>query len=300
MQPDGSTSAASPHAAADRAKVLEQTLWNAAADTFADGPARVTAAAAEHLLERAEIGPGSRVIDICCGTAVATAALVRAGATALGVDFASRMIASADARGLNAQFQIGDAEALDVRVAEFDVAAVNMALLHVGDPLRALKEAHRALRPGGRVVWTFWARGGPAAAWTALDRAAEGRAGRASVEAIARDEAVALTEAAGFGAVEAAIAAVSAPIMDGSSALEEAARHSARLRAALDAADPAERAAWARDVQAEHDRLSRRRAQDRADILVVVGSKTERRGAGRGVRFGIVRKLLGSGEPSRG
>ena len=45
-----------------------------------------------------------------------------------------------------------DAEALRFEDQEFDVAVSLFALLHFPDPLVALKEIHRVLRPNGRLV----------------------------------------------------------------------------------------------------------------------------------------------------
>ncbi len=46
----------------------------------------------------------------------------------------------------------GDAERLPVRDGAFDGALVAFGIRNVGDPLAALREVHRALRPGGRFV----------------------------------------------------------------------------------------------------------------------------------------------------
>jgi demethylmenaquinone methyltransferase/2-methoxy-6-polyprenyl-1,4-benzoquinol methylase len=46
----------------------------------------------------------------------------------------------------------GDGEDLPLRGGLFDGALVAFGIRNVGDPLRALCEVHRALRPGGRFV----------------------------------------------------------------------------------------------------------------------------------------------------
>ena len=57
-------------------------------------------------------------------------------------------------RGLarRAQLAGGDGERLPVASGAFDAALVAFGIRNVSDPLAALREVHRALRPGGRFV----------------------------------------------------------------------------------------------------------------------------------------------------
>ena len=56
------------------------------------------------------------------------------------------------------EFREGDAEALPFPDGTFDAVVMNFGMLHLGRPDQALVEAHRVLRPGGRVGFTVWAR----------------------------------------------------------------------------------------------------------------------------------------------
>ena len=49
-----------------------------------------------------------------------------------------------------------NAEALEVADAEFDRAVCALGLMYPPDPLQALREMRRALRPGGRATATVW------------------------------------------------------------------------------------------------------------------------------------------------
>jgi ubiquinone/menaquinone biosynthesis C-methylase UbiE len=77
--------------------------------------------------------------------------------SALGIDASHDMLAVARANlskaGLNnAQVRHGDVYALNVPPKSFDVVAIHQVLHFLDEPARALSEAARALRPGGRLL----------------------------------------------------------------------------------------------------------------------------------------------------
>ncbi len=110
-------------------------------------------------VQAAGLRPGDSAVDVCCGTAdmlVRMARIVGAGGRAVGVDFAPGMLVLA-ARRLSrsapaAALICGDAEALPLRGASLDAATFAFGLRNVPRPDHALREAHRVLRPGGRLV----------------------------------------------------------------------------------------------------------------------------------------------------
>ena len=100
--------------------------------------------------------PGMRLLDAGCGPGTVTAGLARAVAPGevIGIDVAPGVLdharAHADEEGVeNVTFREGDVYALDHPDASFDVVYANQLLQHLTDPVRAIREMGRVLRPGG-------------------------------------------------------------------------------------------------------------------------------------------------------
>src|SRR5919112_2070836 len=73
-----------------------------------------------------------------------------------GVDLTPAMIElarqRADALGREVDLRVGDAQALDLPDAQYDTVVAMLALSSIPDERRALAEARRVLRPGGRLL----------------------------------------------------------------------------------------------------------------------------------------------------
>src|SRR5438128_11973897 len=106
------------------------------------------------LLDAAHVTKGTRLLDVACGPGYAAAAAL--GAIAIGVDFSSEMVEEARNRFPGIEFKEGDAEQLSFADSSFDAVVLNFGMLHLARPEQALAEAHRVLRPGGRVAFTVW------------------------------------------------------------------------------------------------------------------------------------------------
>lgn len=93
--------------------------------------------------------------DLGCGTGALSAALAPHVHTVHAVDASPAMLSAASARlaGLqNVQVHEGALEALPLDDDVLDVAVLMLVLHHVPDPLRALREVQRVLRPAGRLL----------------------------------------------------------------------------------------------------------------------------------------------------
>jgi SAM-dependent methyltransferase len=103
--------------------------------------------------------PGSRVLDIGCGTGATTiAAARRAGSEdrVTGIDISEPMLALARERaaraGIAAQFLRADAQTVALEPASFDSFISRFGVMFFGDPVAAFANLHRASRAGGTLT----------------------------------------------------------------------------------------------------------------------------------------------------
>lgn len=93
--------------------------------------------------------------DLGCGTGLVSTALAPFVSRVIAVDASDEMLAAARARlgdAANVELTTGVLEALPIESASLDAATMMLVLHHVPDPAAALSEAHRVLRPGGRLL----------------------------------------------------------------------------------------------------------------------------------------------------
>ena len=103
------------------------------------------------ILDNAHVGPGSRVLDVACGTGVLIPDYLTRGVAAVtAVDISPEMIRRARAKcgDPRVQFLCGDVETLDVG-RDFDAVVVYNAFPHFPDPERLVAHLSSLLRPGG-------------------------------------------------------------------------------------------------------------------------------------------------------
>lgn len=107
--------------------------------------------------------PGERVLDVACGTgAVARLAAQHVGPTGqvTGLELNPGMLAVARGlpppQGVPIAWQEGDAMAMPLAGAAFDVVLCQQGLQFFPDRAAALREMHRVVAPGGRVALSVW------------------------------------------------------------------------------------------------------------------------------------------------
>jgi SAM-dependent methyltransferase len=142
-------------------------MWSAVACSWADNAAFVDrrhVVVSERMLQHASPRPGERVLELACGpggVGLAAATLVGPGGEVVLSDVAVEMteiaLTRADALGLtNVSTAVLDLEAIDEPDDSYDVVLCRDGLQFATDPLHAMREVCRVLRPGGRASIAVW------------------------------------------------------------------------------------------------------------------------------------------------
>jgi ubiquinone/menaquinone biosynthesis C-methylase UbiE len=138
--------------------------WDRAVTAYEEGWSAQLEPAHSLMLDMVALRPGERVLDVACGTGLVSfrvAETVGRRGAVVGTDISGEMVeaarGSAAKRGLNnASFERSDAEELPFTDASFDAAVCGLGLMYVPDPVKALCEMRRLLRPGGRAAAAVW------------------------------------------------------------------------------------------------------------------------------------------------
>jgi demethylmenaquinone methyltransferase/2-methoxy-6-polyprenyl-1,4-benzoquinol methylase len=113
----------------------------------------------QRAVDRAEVGPGSDALDVCCGTGDLALELRRRigpDGRVVGCDFSEPMLELARRKsgdeGIPVEFGWADALDLPYGDAGFDAVTIGFGARNLADLGRGLAEMARVLRPGGRLV----------------------------------------------------------------------------------------------------------------------------------------------------
>jgi ubiquinone/menaquinone biosynthesis C-methylase UbiE len=122
--------------------------------------AKSIARGGEEFVERLDLKPGMKVLDVACGTGNLAIPAARTGASVTGIDIAPNLIeqakANAAAEGREAKFEVGDAEDLPYEDGEFDVVITMFGAMFAPRPDVTAAELKRVCKPGGLIAMANW------------------------------------------------------------------------------------------------------------------------------------------------
>ena len=109
-------------------------------------------------MKRMDVQPGSKALDVCCGTADWTIALAKAvgeQGEVKGLDFSKNMLKVGETKVKpypQIELMHGNAMELPFEDNTFDYVTIGFGLRNVPDYLQVLREMNRVVKPGGKVV----------------------------------------------------------------------------------------------------------------------------------------------------
>jgi SAM-dependent methyltransferase len=122
--------------------------------------ARLNARGAEDFVNRLNLKPGAKVLDVACGTGNQSIPAARAGAQVTGLDIAPNLVQQARQRAesekLKIEFVEGDAEKLPYDAGQFDVVMSMFGAMFAPRPDVVASELKRVCRPGGLIAMGNW------------------------------------------------------------------------------------------------------------------------------------------------
>jgi len=131
------------------------------------------------LVETACAAPGSRVLDVGCGTGGTTLAIARAvggGAECTGIDISQPMITAARIRagreGIPARFVCANAQTHAFEPASFDSIVSRLGVMFFDDPVRAFANLRHAAKDGAGLSFVAWRSAAENPFMTTAERAA--------------------------------------------------------------------------------------------------------------------------------
>lgn len=144
-----------------------QQTWEAVAPAWERHRDRIfgaTMTISDRLAELVDPRPGNTILELTAGTGETgylAASQLGADGRLISTGFSDAMVQAAE-RGAaergpgNVECRVTDAQAIDLPGESVDGVLSRFGLMLVADPLRALEESRRVLRPGGRLAYAVW------------------------------------------------------------------------------------------------------------------------------------------------
>jgi SAM-dependent methyltransferase len=135
---------------------FERTVHDRLAESYHDAFSSVTDRAIEPLLEAANVGAGTRLLDVATGPGTMAGRAAKRGAFVIGVDIAPAMVALANKLHPSLDFREASAEDLPFAASSFDAVVSSFGIGHFSKPERVLAEFARVLVPEGIAALSWW------------------------------------------------------------------------------------------------------------------------------------------------
>jgi ubiquinone/menaquinone biosynthesis C-methylase UbiE len=134
-----------------------QAAWDKVAAGFDEYTTPLTISFAEMALDRVDLGPGMRFLDVAAGSGALSIPAARLGAEVVATDISPSMVELLTARAryeelTDIEARVMDGHALEFEDDTFDVSASQNGVSLFPDMQRGLREMVRVTKPGGQVL----------------------------------------------------------------------------------------------------------------------------------------------------
>ena len=136
----------------DEFAAWERQTWETRATSYARSITQLTRGAADSLLDAAEVGAGTALLDVATGPGVVALAARRRGAEVVAVDQSEAMVTLARSAGLDARQ--ASAERLPFEAGAFDAVVAGFLINHLPRPSEGVAELARVCN--ARVAVSVW------------------------------------------------------------------------------------------------------------------------------------------------
>jgi len=137
--------------------LAQQELWGTDPQGWAEVAEPLNRALFVSILDATAVGDGTRVLDAGCGSGLTLVLAAERGASVAGLDVSPGLLTVARERLPDADLRLGDLQVLPFADASYDVVLGINAFQFAADPVAALGEARRVVRPGGLVAASLFA-----------------------------------------------------------------------------------------------------------------------------------------------
>ena len=131
--------------------------WGPVAEAYVHSSFHAAGPDLARLVTEAGFSGDERVLDLGCGTGHTSLACAPHVANVVGVDVTPQMVSAATALArsravTNVEFRVADVHELPFEDESFDVVTSRVSAHHYADAPKAVAEAFRVLKPGGRLL----------------------------------------------------------------------------------------------------------------------------------------------------
>ncbi|UCG23680.1 MAG: class I SAM-dependent methyltransferase, partial [Chloroflexota bacterium] len=136
---------------------IQGELWDRAPQDWADLQEPMHLPLWQVMLDRCQVGAGTRLLDAGCGGGGASVLAAKRGAIVSGIDAAEGLVAIARERVSDGDFRVGDIESLPFEDDAFEAVLAANSLQYAADRVAALREFSRVCTPDGYIAVALFA-----------------------------------------------------------------------------------------------------------------------------------------------